>query len=180
VINSEPSVGGSTRARVLIQTLIAAARKSITITTPYFLPDHSLRDELVRAKKDRGVEVTILVPGAHSDHALTRSSSRRLFGDLLEAGAKIYEYSPAMIHAKILVIDGVWSVFGTTNFDSRSFGLNDEVNVAVLDPSLASELTAQFRDDLKESSEVNYDQWKRRGLFEKIREYFGMIIQRQE
>jgi cardiolipin synthase len=85
-----------------------------------------------------------------------------------------------MIHAKILVIDGVWSVFGTTNFDSRSFGLNDEVNVAVLDPSLASELTAQFRDDLKESSEVNYDQWKRRGLFEKIREYFGMIIQRQE
>jgi cardiolipin synthase len=180
VVNSEPSVGGSTRARILVQTLLAAATKSIIITTPYFLPDRSLRNELVRAIKERGVQVSILVPGTHSDHALTRSSSRRLFGDLLEAGASIYEYNPAMIHAKVLVVDGIWSVFGSTNFDSRSFGLNDEVNVAVQDAALAGELTQQFKNDLQQSTLVKYEHWKHRGLLEKGEEYLGMLIQRQE
>ena len=180
VVNSEPSVGGSTRARILVQTLLAAATKSILITTPYFLPDRSLRNELVRAIKERGVQVSILVPGTHSDHALTRSSSRRLFGDLLEAGANIYEYNPAMIHAKVLIVDGVWSVFGSTNFDSRSFGLNDEVNVAVEDAALAAELTQQFKNDLQQSTLVKYEHWKQRGLLEKSEEYLGMLIQRQE
>jgi cardiolipin synthase len=100
---------GSTRARVLFQTLIAAARRSIYITTPYFLPDRSMREELVRAKK-RGVTVRIIVPGKHDDHALTRSSGRSAYGDLLKAGAEIYEYESSMIHAKITIIDGVWSV----------------------------------------------------------------------
>ncbi len=75
---------------------------------------------------------------------MTRSSSRRLYGDVLEAGAKIYEYQPSMIHAKILIIDGVWSVVGSTNFDSRSFAINDEVNLAVLDPMLAARLTQRL------------------------------------
>lgn len=180
VVNSEPSVGGSTRARILVQTLLAAATKSILITTPYFLPDRSLRNELVRAIKERGVQVSILVPGTHSDHALTRSSSRRLFGDLLQAGASIYEYNPTMIHAKVLVVDGIWSVFGSTNFDSRSFGLNDEVNVAVENAALATQLTQQFKSDLQQSTRVGYEQWKHRALFEKGEEYLGMIIQRQE
>ncbi|MBC7912055.1 MAG: cardiolipin synthase B, partial [Pyrinomonadaceae bacterium] len=126
IVDSSPSMGRSTRARILYQTLLAAAQKSIHITTPYFLPDKSARAEMVRAIRERGVEVKIIVPGKHSDHLLTRRSSRRLFGDLLKAGAQIYEYEAAMIHAKTMTIDGVWSVVGSTNFDNRSFGLNDE------------------------------------------------------
>ena len=119
---------------MLFQTLLNSANKSIYITTPYFLPDSSARNELVRAVKERHLDVRIVVPGHHNDHVMTRSSSRRLYGDVLQAGGKIYEYEPSMIHAKILVIDGLWSVVGSTNFDSRSFGINDEVNMAVLDP----------------------------------------------
>ncbi|MGE5735739.1 MAG: phospholipase D-like domain-containing protein, partial [Acidobacteriota bacterium] len=100
VINSTPSAGGSTRARMLFQLLLASAKKSIHVTTPYFLPDRSMIDELVRAVRDRGVEVRLLVPGKRSDHLLTRSSSRHAYGKLLKAGAEIFEYQPAMIHAK--------------------------------------------------------------------------------
>ena len=106
VVSGSPASGGSTRSRVLFQTLIAAAQKSVYITTPYFLPDRSMRDELVRAKK-RGITVRVVVPGKRSDHALTRSSGRRAYGDLLKAGADVDEYEPAMIHAKITIVDGV-------------------------------------------------------------------------
>ena len=108
------------------------ARRRIHITTPYFLPDRSARAEMVRAIQERGVAVKIITPGQHSDHLLTRRSSRRLYGPLLKAGAKIYEYEPTMIHTKVLVVDGIWSVVGSTNFDHRSFGINDEVNLAVV------------------------------------------------
>ena len=103
VVSSTPSSGGSTRSRVLFQTLIAAARKSIYITTPYFLPDGSMRNELVRAQK-RGVTVKVIVPGKHDDHTLTRSSGGSAYGDLLKAEANIYEYESSMIHAKVTII----------------------------------------------------------------------------
>ena len=180
VVNSEPSVGGSTRARILFQTLLASAKQSIHITTPYFLPDKSMRDEMLRAVKERGVEITIVAPGKHSDHSLTRSSSRRLYGDLLAAGAKIYEYKPAMIHAKILTIDGVWSVVGSTNFDNRSFGLNDEINVAILDRDLAARLEQSFQSDIGESEEITYQQWQARSIVERAGEWLGWLIERQE
>ena len=180
VVNSSPSMGGSTPARILFQALVASARKSIVIATPYFLPDHSLRGELVRAIKERGVQVRILTPGEHTDHFLTRRSSRRLYGDLLAAGAKIYEYQASMIHSKILIVDGLWSVVGSTNFDSRSFGLNDEVNLAALDPALAQNLEKQFADDLEHSRAVSYDEWSRRSYFQRAQEYLGWLIERQE
>ena len=133
VVNSDPSAGKATRARVLFQTLLACARQRIDITTPYFLPDRSARREMIRAVKERGVRLRIIVPGRHSDHLLTRRAGRRRYGPLLEAGAEIHEYEPAMIHTKSMVIDDLWCVFGTTNFDNRSFGINDEVNVAACD-----------------------------------------------
>ena len=128
VIDSTPSFGRSTRARMLFQLLIASASRSIHITTPYFLPDRAARQALIDAVA-RGVDLKIIVPGKHSDHLLTRRSSRRLYGDLLKHGAAIYEYEPAMIHTKSLLVDGLWTVVGSTNFDSRSFGINDEVNL---------------------------------------------------
>ena len=130
VVNSTPTIGGSTRARVLMQLLLASARHSISITTPYFLPDKSLMHELCSAV-ERGVRVRILVPGRKSDHMLTRSTSRGGYGPLLNAGAEVYEYHPSMIHAKILCVDELWAVVGSTNFDNRSFGINDEVNLAM-------------------------------------------------
>jgi cardiolipin synthase len=170
----------STRARILYQTLLASARKSILITTPYFLPDRSARHELVRAIRERGVEVKIIVPGAHSDHLLTRRSSRRLFGDLLKAGAHIYEYEAAMIHAKTMIIDGLWCVVGSTNFDNRSFGLNDEVNLAAEDTALAARLAEDFARDLQESRAVSYEEWRRRSIFERVHEWFGWLLERQQ
>jgi cardiolipin synthase len=181
VVTSSPSVGGrSTRARILFQMLLAASRESILITTPYFLPDRSARAELVRAIKERGVKVRIIVPGKGTDHALTRDSSRRLYGDLLKAGAQIYEYQPTMIHCKTLVIDGCWSVVGTTNFDNRSFGLNDEVNLAAFDEQLAARIAEDFQRDVAESKLVSYEDWKRRSIFERAHEIFGWLLERQQ
>jgi cardiolipin synthase len=178
-INSSPSAGGSTRARILFQALVSAARSNIRITTPYFLPDSSMLRELVRAAQ-RGVNIEIIVPGKKSDHGLTRSSSRRLYGNLLRAGVRIYEYQPAMIHAKVMVVDGLWSVTGSTNFDNRSFGINDEVNLAVCDQALAAELSKDFVADVAASHEVTLQDWKRRSLVEKLHEAVGWALQRQQ
>ncbi|HJR07708.1 MAG TPA: phospholipase D-like domain-containing protein [Pyrinomonadaceae bacterium] len=180
VVNSSPSAGRSTRARILFQMLLASASESVLITTPYFLPDRSARAEMVRAIRERGVKMQIIVPGQKSDHALTRNSSRRLYGDLLAAGAKIYEYQTTMIHAKTLVVDGMWSVVGSTNFDNRSFGLNDEVNLAAFDAALAARITEDFERDRAESQAVSYEEWQRRSIFERIHELFGMLLERQQ
>jgi cardiolipin synthase len=180
VVSSAPTTGQSTKARVLFQTLLTSANKSIYITTPYFLPDASARNELTRAVKERSVDVRIVVPGHRSDHAMTRSSSRRLYGDVLEAGAKIYEYEPSMIHAKVLIIDGIWSIVGSTNFDSRSFGINDEVNLAVLDPALAERLSRDFWNDVKQSKEITFEKWKHRPHIERAEEWFGALLERQQ
>jgi cardiolipin synthase A/B len=179
VVNSTPSAGGSTRARVLIQTLLASAKETIHITTPYFLPDTSVCEELERAIK-RGVEVKVLTPGDHNDHMLTRSSSRRAYGRLLKAGARIFEYDPGMLHAKVLVVDGEWTVVGSTNFDNRSFGLNDEVNMATCEKKFAEQMEADFRHDLAESTEFSYERWQNRSLFERAPELVGWILERQQ
>jgi cardiolipin synthase len=179
VVNSTPTMGGSTRARVLFQLLLVSARRSIAITTPYFLPDKNLAQDLCHAV-ERGVRVRILVPGQKSDHWLTRSTSRAGYGKLLQAGAEIYEYEPAMIHAKVLVVDGLWAVVGSTNFDNRSFGLNDEVNLAVCDPELADRLERDMAEDLKHSMRVSLQQWKHRPVTERAPELLGWLLERQQ
>lgn len=180
IVDSSPSAGRGTRARILFQTLLASAKESILITTPYFLPDASARKEICRAIKERGVDVKIIVPGKHSDHLLTRRSSRRLFGDLLEGNARIFEYEASMIHAKILIVDGIWSVVGSTNFDHRSFGLNDEVNLAACSPKLATRLREDFARDLAASQEITLEQWKRRPIWERMHESLGSLLERQQ
>jgi cardiolipin synthase A/B len=180
VINSTPSFGRSTRARMLFQLLLTSACRTIHVTTPYFLPDVAAIRELVRAMAERGVKVTILVPGKHSDHLLTRRSSRRLYGDLLKFGAQIYEYRPSMIHTKSLVVDGLWSVVGSTNFDHRSFGINDEVNLAVLDENFAQRMEEDFLNDLAKSHLVTYEEWLNRSPLERFNEWIGWILERQE
>jgi cardiolipin synthase A/B len=180
VINSTPTMGGSTRARILFQLLLASARRSICITTPYFLPDKSLTRELCRAIEERGVKLQILVPGRKSDHLLTRSTSRGGYGPLLRSGAEVYEYKPSMIHAKVLCIDGLWAVVGSTNFDNRSFGINDEVNLAICDPAFAEQLERDMTADLEHSRRVSLEEWRRRPMTERAPELLGWIIERQQ
>jgi cardiolipin synthase A/B len=179
VVGSSPTSGGSTRARMLFQGLLAGAHKSIHITTPYFLPDASARAELIRAV-ERGVDVKIITPGRHTDHLLTQRSGRRLFGPLLRAGAAVFEFRPTMIHAKIMVVDGAWSVVGSTNFDNRSFGINDEVNLVAFDPRLAERLEEDFARDLTASRRVTYRRWYRRPYFERLHEWLGALLERQQ
>jgi cardiolipin synthase len=180
VVNSSPTIGASTRARMLFQALLASAQKSVLITTPYFLPDWSARAEMIRAMKERGVALQIVTPGRHTDHLLTRTSSRRLYGDLLRHGARIFEYQPAMIHTKTMIIDGLWSVVGSTNFDNRSFGLNDEVNLAACDEKLAARLEEDFARDVSDSREITYEVWRQRSVIERSQEWLGWLLERQQ
>ena len=179
VINSTPTPGGSTRARVLFQMLVASAERSISITTPYFLPDKGLVRELCRAV-ERRVKIRILVPGRSSDHMLTRSTSRGGYGPLLRAGAEVYEYQHSMIHAKVLVVDELWAVVGSTNFDNRSFGINDEVNLAACEPAIAARLERDMSHDLTRSQRVSLAEWEHRPITERAPELLGWIFERQQ
>jgi cardiolipin synthase len=179
VVNSTPTVGGGTRARILFQLLLASARKSISITTPYFLPDKSLMKELCQAV-ERGLRVRILVPGRKSDHMVTRSTSRAGYGELLKAGAEVYEYQPSMIHAKILCVDGLWTVVGSTNFDNRSFGINDEVNLAIRDANVAMHFENDTALDLEQSRRISLQEWNHRPVTERATELMGLVIERQQ
>lgn len=179
VIDSSLTSGQSTRARMLFQTLIASAKERIEITTPYFLPDKGLRRELIRAL-ERGVKVMVVCPGRWNDHILVRQASRRLYGSLLKAGAEIHEYGQSMIHAKVLVIDSLWSVYGTTNMDHRSFSINDEINVASNDPNLAKRFREDFARDIAVSKKITYDTWKRRPWIDRFTEGLGRLLERQQ
>ena len=179
VVNSTPTIGGSTRARILFQLLLASARRSISITTPYFLPDRSLMQELCKVV-ERGLRVRILVPGRKSDHMVTRSTSRAGYGELLKAGAEVYEYQPSMIHAKVLCIDDLWTVIGSTNFDNRSFGINDEVNLAVRDRAVTMRFEQDMALDLDQSRRISLEEWKHRPVTERATELMGMVFERQQ
>jgi len=158
---------------------MASAKQEILITSPYFLPDRSARKEMLKAVQ-RGVSVRVITPGDHADHLLTRRSSRARYGDLLRGGVRIAEYQPAMIHAKIMLVDGTWSVVGSTNFDNRSFGINDEINLAVRDAQLAARLEEDFARDWAQSKAVTLEDWERRPASERVVEMLGKVIERQQ
>ena len=135
---SSPETGAST-VRVMYCLAISAARISIDIANPYFVPDHVSID-LFRDAVKRGVRVRVMVAGVSNDTLMTRFNSVRLYGALLDAGVELYEYNRTMMHHKIMMIDGLWSTVGTSNFDNRSFSHNEESNVSVLDEGVAREL----------------------------------------
>jgi cardiolipin synthase len=180
VVSGTPSAGGSTRNRIIFQTFLASAVKSLFITNPYFLPDESLSQELIRAARERGVDVKIITSGKKSDQSFTRSASRRTYGALIESGVEIYEYEPAMNHTKSMLVDGLWSIVGTTNFDSRSFGLNDEVNLIARSEALVERIEQDFRADLRDSRRITLREWERRPLQERVLEAFSGLLERQQ
>jgi cardiolipin synthase A/B len=178
VIKSSPS-DRATASRVSFQLLIEGADHAVRIATPYFLPDRALRRALLEMVK-RGVSITVIVPGAATDQKWVRLASRRMWGHLLRAGIRIFEFRDAMIHAKVLIVDNLWVVMGTTNIDNRSFEHNDEVNVAMRDPAVADRLLQDYERDLRASDEVTLERWERRPLWEKIVGPFVWILERQQ
>jgi cardiolipin synthase len=178
VVGSTPAAG-ATQARILFQLLIASARKCIYISTPYFLPSGSAQRAIIEAVRDRNVEVKVLTPGDNSDQRLTRASSRDLYGSLLKNGIKIYEYIPSMNHTKALMVDDLWVIVGSTNFDYRSFSINDEVNLAVMDAALTRRIGQDFERDLSRSREITYSDWRSKTRF-RIADRLLSILERQE
>jgi cardiolipin synthase len=178
VIKSSPS-DRATVSRVLFQMLVESATSRVLIATPYFLPDGAFRRAFARTAR-RGVDVTVILPGSVTDQRWVRLASRRMYGSLLKAGVRIFEYGRGMTHVKLLLVDDLWSVIGTTNVDNRSFEHNDEVNVAVRDEVVTARLTADFERDLSDSREITLKAWKRRPLWEKLVGTVAWILERQQ
>ena len=174
VTRSQAGVG-DTNIETLFFLAIAAARKRLWITTAYFVPRPALVEVLKEAAL-RGVDVRILVPGPHMNHKIARVAGRANYNTLLKKGINIYEYQPTMLHAKTLVVDGVWATIGSTNFDNRSFALNDEANLSVYDLKMAKQLEEQFIFDLERSNEIKRRRWNRRAIWEKIIEKISNIL----
>jgi cardiolipin synthase A/B len=176
VIKSSPA-GGSYAMHTMYLLAIASAQRSVYLTNPYFLPDDPMEDALLAAAA-RGVRVVALTPGK-IDHNIVRSASRRGFGRLLKGGIEIHEYQAALLHAKTMVVDGVWATIGSTNFDNRSFAVNDELNVVLYDRSVVERLATAFEADLGHARRVTYEAWQNRGLRAKILEIFVLPIESQ-
>lgn len=174
---SSPESGASS-VRTLYYLSIVCARKSIHIANPYFIPDEAAVQTLIDAKK-RGVDVKIIVSGAHNDNTLAYYNSSATYGELLEAGIEIYYFNRTMLHHKVMIVDGLWSTVGTTNFDNRSFALNDENNICVYDRAFAADLEGDFTKDLAASDLVTLDQWKRRGIWARTVEIVASMLKEQ-
>ena len=169
---------GAESVRLMYLLSLSAARKSIRLSSAYFVPDDLSLATLLTARK-RGVDIDVIVPGHHTDAAVVRRASRARWGKMLEAGIRIYEYQPTMYHCKVLVVDDCWTSVGSTNFDNRSFRLNDEVNVNVLDGDFAREQVRAFASDLERSQEMTLDAWRSRPLGTKLKERLAELLRHQ-
>jgi cardiolipin synthase len=177
VIKSSPSEGSST-VKLLYIISIVSAQKSIYISNAYFVPDSDTIRALEGAVR-RGVDVRVIVPGKYTDVPIVREASHLQYDMLLRRGIRIFEYQPTMMHSKTMVVDGIWSTIGSSNFDDRSFRLNDEVNVNVYDEGVAAQMEAMFSEDLSRSVEVTSPKWLRRPVFEKLKENFAGVFKKQ-
>ena len=170
--------GGSESMHLMYLMGIAAAEHSIDLQASYFVPDELIHKALIAARQ-RGVTVRILVPGEHIDSDTVRLASKAEWGPLLQAGVEIYEYLPTMMHNKLLIIDKEMVSVGSTNFDVRSFRLNDEASLNVYDHAFAEKMTRVFNDDLKHTKRYTYEVWEKRPLKEKLIERFVLPIKSQ-
>ncbi|HZB05447.1 MAG TPA: phospholipase D-like domain-containing protein [Thermoleophilaceae bacterium] len=169
---------GDTNAEALVYLALAAAKRSIELTSAYFVPRPAFADALVEAA-ERGVDMRILVPGSHIDKEFVRTAGRAAYDELIEAGIKIYEYCPTMLHAKSLTVDGVWASVGSVNFDNRSFQLHDEVSLCVQSERFAGELHRQFEKDLEVSERIDPDGWAARPVSQRARERITKFARRE-
>ena len=177
MFSSSPS-NGSEHMELMYQMAMTAAEKSIDLSMAYFVPDESSRKILIQAMQ-RNVKVRIITPGKITDTQTVRAASRKTWGPLLKAGAEIHEFQPTMYHCKVMIIDGLLVSVGSTNFDNRSFSLNDEANLNVYDPNFAARQTRVFEDDLKQARLISHAQWEARPFKEKALEMLSSLLNSQ-
>ena len=175
MFSTAPSQGESMELMYLLA--ITAAERSIHLSSAYFVPDQMTQDALSAAVR-RGVKVQIITPGKHTDQATVRRASRSRWGEMLKTGVEIYEYQPTMYHCKVMIVDDLFVTVGSTNFDPRSFGLNDEANLNVYDATFARQQVAIFQNDLTRSRQMTYEEWKDRPILEKIWERLASMAGR--
>lgn len=174
---SSPS-GGSASMHLMYLLAIAAAAHTIDLEAAYFVPDDVMIAALLAAR-DRGVRIRVLVPGKHIDSSLVRISSKRCWGTLLEKGMEIHEYQPTMMHNKMLILDGYLVSVGSTNFDIRSFELNDEASLNIHDSAFAARMTAVMEADLRHSKPYTFAMWQRRPWKERLAETLTLPFRSQ-
>ena len=174
MFSSSPS-GGSESMQLMYLLAITASSRSIDLSAAYFVPDELTVQALIEAMK-RGVKVRVVVPGPHIDSDAVRSASRARWGPLLTAGAVIAEYQPTMYHCKVMIVDNVLVSVGSTNFDNRSFRLNDEATLNIYDADFARQQTAIFEDDLRLSRNITHQEWANRPLMEKLGEHTASLL----
>lgn len=177
VFNSSPREG-SESVRLMYLLSIACARKSILIANAYLVPDDLSIDTFVAAAK-RGVHIEIIMPGPVTDSQIVRKASRSRWQKLLEAGIELYEYQPTLFHCKVMIVDGLWCSVGSTNFDNRSFRLNDETNLNVYDAVFAKRQTEVFAEDRAQSRRVTLEEWQARPFSEKLGEWAAGLLRSQ-
>jgi cardiolipin synthase len=177
VFTSSPSGGGDSMQLMYLLS-ITAAEKTIDLSAAYFVPDELTRRAL-GAALDRGVRIRIIVPGKNIDSEVVRNASRSDWGELLQAGAEIHEYQPTMFHCKTLIVDSQLVSVGSTNFDNRSFRVNDEANLNVYDKVFAERLEDVFEDDLTRTRRITYEMWKKRPWREKLVEKVSSLVSSQ-
>ena len=174
VFSSSPS-GGSQSMQLMYQLSITAAKTSIDLSSAYFVPDEMTIGVLADALK-RGVKIRIITPGEIIDTDTVRAASRGTWGPLLKAGAEIYEYQPSMYHCKVMIVDNLLVSVGSTNFDNRSFRLNDEANLNVYDTGFAQRQSIIFEEDLKNARQVTFHAWANRPWKEKLMERLALLF----
>jgi len=174
---SSPSGGGESMHLMYLMS-IAAAEKTIDLAAAYFIPDELITQALLEARK-RNVRIRVLAPGKNTDSDAARHASKADWGPMLKAGIEIYEYEPTMFHNKMLIVDKLVVSVGSTNFDLRSFRLNDEASLNVYDAGFADRMTAVYEDDLKQGKPYTYETWERRPMKEKFMEKFVLPIKSQ-
>ena len=177
VFTSSPSGGGDSMQLMYLLS-ITAAERTIDLSAAYFVPDALTRKALLAAL-GRGVRLRIIVPGEYIDSLVTRRASRADWGELLRAGAEIHEFQPAMFHCKALIVDSQLVSVGSTNFDNRSFRLNDEANLNVYDGGFAAKVERVFEEDLRRSRRVTLESWASRPWQEKLVEQFSSLFASQ-
>ena len=177
MFSSSPS-SGSESMQLMYHLAITAAERSIDLSVAYFVPDDLTRKLLMDALA-RGVRVRLVTPGEHTDTETVKAASRATWGELLQAGAEIYEYGPTMYHCKVMIVDQLLVSVGSTNFDNRSFRLNDEANLNVYDAAFAQRQTQVFEDDIRRSRRVTYEAWLERPWSEKLHEKMTGLLRSQ-
>ena len=174
VFSSSPS-GGSESMQLMYQLAITASERSIDLSSAYFVPDELTSKALTEALQ-RGVKIRIILPGEIIDTETVRAASRGSWGPLLKAGAQIYQYQPSMYHCKVMIVDKLLVSVGSTNFDNRSFRLNDEANLNVFDTGFAERQSDIFEDDLRRARQMTYAEWLNRPLKEKLMERLALLL----